>query len=94
MTQRKPAQADDPFEMHAQVLDGDPFLMVEHIIEEFAQMGWNAQQLARLFQDPFYQATYRIGVSLGVDAVLSRIDSVLCRRGVIRVSTSERKANE
>ena len=83
----KAASQDDPFEMHAQGVAGDPFLMVDHIIEEFAQMGWDSQKIARLFEDPFYRATHQLGLALGSDAVRNRIKIVLSKRGVIRIST-------
>jgi len=81
----KQCEPDDPMELHAQGVTGDPTIMLDSLIEEFARMGWNASRIEELFHDPFYQAMYDLKSKLGVSTIRSRIESVLCRHGVIRV---------
>ncbi|MBI4437090.1 MAG: hypothetical protein HY590_06750 [Candidatus Omnitrophica bacterium] len=57
-------EEDDPFELIA----AGPFgigedaleEMARTFIDEYARMGWNREQLLKLFQDPFYQGPHRI----------------------------------
>lgn len=86
---QKPADSDDPLQMHAEPVSGDQGVMLECLIEEFARMGWNAQQIAQLFEDPFFLASHSLANRLGRNAVNECIERTLRRCGVLRCSISE-----
>lgn len=48
------AEADDPYELVAEPVAGDPSVMLECIMQEFLWMGWSVDQLLGLFEDPQY----------------------------------------
>lgn len=86
----KPLKADDPMEMMAATTHGDPLLMLDGIVEEYARMGWGREQIAELFDTPFFQATYGLKKLLGKEEIERRIDTTLQRCGVFRIRTGNR----
>ena len=85
----KPPQADDPMQLKAGLLEGNPQAMLEGLIEEYAHMGWNADQIARLFEQPFFGATHGLTRRFGREAIRVCIDQTLQRCGVFRFDTTE-----
>ena len=78
------ADVEDPFELMAEPVSGDPQVMLECMLEEFVWMGWNASQLESLFQNPGYPVLVALGEHFGEDEVRRRIQSLLARTGVLR----------
>lgn len=87
----KTPQADDPMQLKAGLLEGNPQVMLEGLIEEYARMGWNADQIARLFEQPFFAATHGLTRRFGREAIRACIDQTLQRCGVFRFDTTESK---
>ena len=77
----RPAEPADPFQMMAGGVEGDPLLMLDCVVEEYARMGANEEQILRLFDDPEFLATHGLRGLLGVQATHDRVREVLSRFG-------------
>ncbi|CAN5337952.1 hypothetical protein BH09PLA1_BH09PLA1_00130 [soil metagenome] len=82
-------QSDDPMEISGIEVDGDPEVMLDCIVEEYARLGCDADMIMRMFDDPFYQGPYGVTKAFGREYVRRRIDDVLRRCGVLRVRVTE-----
>ncbi len=89
----KPLKADDPMEMMAATATGDPLVMLDGIVEEYARMGWGRDEIAELFDSPFFQATHGLKKLLGKEEIERRIEATLKRCGVFRVRTDNQDPN-
>lgn len=78
-------EADDPMEVVANPVPGDPDLMLEGIVEEYAHMGWDADQLMILFRSPYYPLLNEFLHSLGEEETRRRVESHLAVCGVFQV---------
>lgn len=85
----RPLAPDDPMLLSAVEMDGDPWIMLDCIIEEYARMGCDYEEIAAVFEQPFYEGTFGLTKTLGADAVRARIKETLSRCGVMRVCTIE-----
>ena len=83
----QPLKADDPMEMMAAPANGDPLVMLDGIVEEYARMGWGREQIRELFDTPFFQATHGLKKLLGKEEIERRIEATLVRCGVFRIRT-------
>ncbi len=83
----KMPESDDPMEMRAAAVDGNPYAMLDGIVEEYARMGWGRKRILELFDSSFFQATHGLVELLGRERVEQRIDAVLARCGVHRFRT-------
>jgi hypothetical protein len=77
-------ETDDPMEVIANPVHGDPDLMLESIVEEYAHMGWDAGQLMMLFRSPYYPLLNELMHSLGEKETRRRIESHMSNCGVFR----------
>ena len=84
----KPLESDDPMLLRGQPVTGDPQVMLECLVEEFASMGWDADRIEKLFDMPFFRATHGLAEHFGRDGVRSRIEATLNRCGVHRFETA------
>ena len=82
-------QADDPMMLEPVELDGDPEIMIDCLIEEFARMGWDMPTIVRMFDDPFYEGPHRARQLYRADAFEKRVRRVLARCGTMRVRLVE-----
>ena len=80
-------EPEDPMLLTGEPADGEPLFMLDSLIEEFAGQGFDRARLLRLFDTPFFQATWGLLGVLGRPLVEARIDAVLARRGVARFRT-------
>ena len=80
----RPIEPADPMLLSAEQIDGNPGVMLESLIEEFARMGMPADQIQKLFQERSYQATYSLTERFGEEEVRRRINQTLERCGVYR----------
>ncbi len=87
----RPLKPDDPMEMMAATANGDPLVMLDSIVEEYARMGWGRDQIAELFDTPFFQATHGLKKLLGKEEIERRIEATLKRCGVFRVRAGNPK---
>ena len=77
-------ERDDPMLLVASQIDGDPLVMIDCLIEEYARMGCDADEILGLFSNPKFQATAGLMQFFGRDAVEGRIRETLSRCGVMR----------
>jgi hypothetical protein len=78
---------EDPMEMQAFEIPGDPMLMLRLLVEEFARMGTSADEIMRLARDPFYQSFHNLWQLYGEDDLRRRVAETIARCGVTRVRT-------
>jgi hypothetical protein len=83
---------DDPLDLHAVELPGDPQLMLRLLVEEYARMGWNLESIMKLARDPFYRGFHGLWQLLGEQELRRQISTILSRTGVTRVTTVETQA--
>lgn len=76
--------------MEAELVTGDPQVMLDCLIEEFARLGWDANRIARMFENPFFLASHGLAKRFGQGAVRERIQQTLQRCGVFRFEITER----
>src|SRR5262249_49321215 len=81
----RPAEADDPLEMHAIPLPGDPELMLRCVVEEYARAGWDAGQVLGLFEDPFFPALAGLRRHFGAAGLRERVTDLVGRTGVFQL---------
>ena len=84
----RPAEPEDPFQMFAGGVRGDPLLMFDCVVEEYSRMGMSADEIQALFEDAQFLATHGLRGLLGAEATSDRVRSVLSRCGILRVTTS------
>jgi hypothetical protein len=82
----RPIEADDPFSLHATTVGGDVEVMLECLVQEYAWMGWDTEQVLGLFREPGYPVLNALLEYLGEENVRRRVQVVLKRMGVFRVS--------
>jgi hypothetical protein len=83
----RPVEADDPFTLNATaVVGGDPEVMLECLVQEYAWMGWNSEQVLGLFRNPDHPALNALLHHYGENGIRRRVEVVLARMGVFRVS--------
>jgi len=75
---------DDPMTLWATPAAGDPDLLIRAVVQEYAWMGWDAEEITALFRDPFYPMLHGLWQVLGEADVRDRIDAVFHRCGVFR----------
>jgi hypothetical protein len=78
-------EADDPLELVAEPVLGDPDLMLECLVQEFAGLGWDADQLLSLFHSPDYPVLNQLLAYYGAAEVRRRVGGLLGDVGVFRV---------
>jgi hypothetical protein len=72
---------DDPLELMAQTVVGDPDVMLECILQEFVWMGWSEEQLLSLFHHPGYPVLCQLREFFGDAEVARRVSTLLARGG-------------
>jgi hypothetical protein len=84
----RPVEPEDPMNLFAVEVPGDPELMLRLLVEEYARMGWGLEELLPLFRDPFYVAAHGLWLRYGEDELRRRLTEGLSRVGVVRVKTT------
>jgi hypothetical protein len=74
---RRPAEAEDPLLMEARCVAGDPELMLRCVVQEYAGLGWGAEQLLGLFMDPDYPALCELRRRYGLAGLRERVERLL-----------------
>ena len=77
-------EADDPMTLTATLMAGDPEEMLRCVIQEYAWMGWNLDQLMCLFRDPFFPALFGLWNLFGEAGLRQRVAAVLDQTGVFQ----------
>jgi hypothetical protein len=84
----RPVELDDPMNLFAVEVPGDPELMLRLLVEEYARMGWGLDALLGLFRDPFYVAAHGLWLHFGEEELKRRLTAMLRRVGVVRTKTT------
>ena len=84
----RPVEPEDPMNLFAVEVAGDPELMLRLLVEEYARIGWGLEELLRLFRDPFYVAAHGLWLHYGEHELRRRLTALLSRVGVVRVKTT------
>jgi hypothetical protein len=77
-------EPEDPFELMAEPVGGDPQVMLECLLQEFIWMGWDAQSLEALFQSPGYPLLGALADHFGAEELRRRIGEWTAKTGVLR----------
>jgi hypothetical protein len=77
-------ETDDPMELMAEPVPGDPEVMLECLIDEFAWIGCDADELTAMFASPAYPVLNQLLGHFGVDGVRRRVEERLAQRGIVR----------
>jgi len=85
----KHLEPEDPMQRNGQVVPGDPAVMLDGLVEEFARMGMPRDRILNLFESPTFEATHGLRAVLGADVVRRRVDAVLQRCGVWNITVHE-----
>lgn len=83
----KEAVPDDPMELRCESVSGDTRFAIRCVIEEFAQIGFDADDLFRLFQNPMYPMLNGILRSEGERTIRAFIQEVLAECGMLKVKS-------
>ncbi len=90
----KHSDPDDPMRVKVGLAEGDPHLMLDGLIEEYAAMGWDANQIAEIFESPFFLATHGLTQLFGPEVIHRRIEQILQECGVLHFDIVEQKPLE
>jgi hypothetical protein len=74
--------------LHATPVPGDPDEMLNSLIQEFAWLGWEAEAIERLFQDPFYPVLHALWRAYGDSGIQERVDLILRQTGMMHFQTT------
>lgn len=78
------AEPEDPMELMAEQVVGDPAIMLECILQEFAWMGWNSEQLLSLFHNPGYPMLCDLRAHYGDDEIRRQVEALVEGWGVFQ----------
>lgn len=84
----RPVEPEDPMNLFAVEVPGEPELMLRLLVEEYARMGWGLDALSDLFRDPFYVAAHGLWLHFGEEELRRRLAAMLRRVGVVRTKTT------
>jgi hypothetical protein len=79
----RPVEAEDPMSLHATSIAGDPDMMLQCLVHEYAWLGWDADHILGLFRDPFYPALHDLLQRFGEDRIRRRLHEILSALGVL-----------
>ena len=83
----KEAEANDPMELVCETIPGDAAFLAQCVIEEFALIGYGAEDLFALFRQPVYPMLNNIFRKEGEAFVRNLIGQVLGEWGTLKVKT-------
>src|SRR6516225_3407479 len=84
----RPAEPDDPLTLHATAVAGDPEVMLQCLVQEYAWMGWNVEEILGLFRDPFYPALHGLLSLYGEAGLRDRLVASIRQTGIMRFDTA------
>jgi hypothetical protein len=90
----RPVEPDDPLTLHATAVTGDPEIMLHCLVQEYAWMGWDAEEILQLFRDPFYPALHGLWCFYGEAGLRDRLNAVLGQTGTLRLDEAVREEPE
>src|SRR5579885_463659 len=90
----RPIQPEDPFTLNATAVNGDPEWMLRCLVQEYAWMGWDAEQILARFRDPFYPALNALWHHYGEAGIRERVAALVRKSGVFHFAVTVREAPE
>jgi hypothetical protein len=87
----RPVEPEDPMTLEAIPVAGDPDLMLRCLVEEYAWMGWDTEEIFRLFRDPSYPVLYSLLRAIGEEKIRDKIQSILGQTAVLRFAGTVRE---
>lgn len=88
------ATEEDPLELMAQPAVGDPDVMFECILQEFAWMGWGVEQLWSLFHHPAYPVLTQLRDFFGDAETRRRVEAFAASWGQLKFRETIVEAEE
>lgn len=80
---------DDPLEMFAVEIPGDPELMLRLLVEEYARIGFDVEEVMGLARDPNFVAFHGLWKLYGEPELRRLVAEIRSRCGVMRVKAVE-----
>jgi hypothetical protein len=90
----RPVEPEDPLTLHATAVAGDPEVMLQCLVQEYAWMGWDAQEILQLLRDPFHPALHALWCLYGEAGLRDRLTAVLKQTGTLRFEAAVREEPE
>jgi hypothetical protein len=90
----RPVEPEDPLTLYATPVAGDPEVMLQCLVQEYAWLGWGLEQILGLFRDPCYPALHRLWQVYGEAGIRERIAPLLAQTGVFRFKETVREDPE
>lgn len=84
----RPVEPEDPLILNATSVAGDPDLMIRAVVQEYAWLGWSADEIISLFRDPFFPVLHSLWQTLGDTELRNRIASFVETFGVFRFQST------
>lgn len=78
-------EPEDPLEFMAQSAPGDPDVMLDCVIQEFAWIGCDAEEMFGMFQNPGYPVLNQLLDLFGAAEVRRRLNALVGSGGIFRV---------
>lgn len=85
---------DDPMNRHAVQVPGDPEVMLQVLVEEFACTGWTLDAIRELAWDPFDEILHGLWEHYGDDEFCRRVREILSHCSVMRTIHCETPAED
>jgi hypothetical protein len=82
------ATEEDPLTLMADPVAGDPQLMFDCLLQEFAWLGYNAEQLVALFLNPDYPVLQQLHAHFGDEVIRQRVNDLVTQLGVLQFRES------
>ena len=73
---------EDPMELMAEPVVGDPEVMLQCLVQEFAWLGWDTESLLSLFHSPMYPVLNQLRELFGDEEVRRRVEDILGHGGI------------
>jgi hypothetical protein len=90
----RPVEPEDPLTLHATAVAGDPEVMLHCLVQEYASMGWDAEEILRLFRDPFYPALHSLWCFYGEAGLRERLIAVFEQTATFHLDEAVREEAE
>jgi len=78
------AESEDPLELMAEPVMGDPAEMLAGLLQEFAWLGFSAEQLVSLFSNPAYPMLCELRAYFGDEEIFRQVQALVQSWGQLR----------
>lgn len=67
---------EDPLELFAEPVVGDPEVMLQCMVQEFVWLGWDSESLLSLFDSPMYPVLNQLREYFGDEGIRRRVAEI------------------